>query len=40
VSISLHMKLVINKFLYKNIVPMLYKYVGFYIKHLNYIYVI
>jgi len=38
--ISLQIRLLINTFLYKNMVPMLYKYVSVYMKYLHYIYVI
>jgi len=34
------MKLLINKFLYKNIVPMLYEYASVHMKYLHYMYVI
>jgi len=40
VFISLQVKLLIDKFLYKNMVPVLYEYVSVYIKYLHYIYII
>jgi len=40
VYFTVQMKRLINKFLYKNMFPTLYKYVSVYIKYLHYIYVI